>query len=92
MTRVYLKLMSMDDFNSMVSGLGETVESVISKYEGDFKSVISTYRETLSTNTIKTIETKFSEIEGMTEEIEIEVINFLKENFGNGPNFDTLEA
>lgn len=40
--------------------------------------------------TIHSIESKFSQVEGMSEEISIEIVNYMKETFVSGPNFDKL--
>jgi hypothetical protein len=46
--------------------------------------------EMLLEYTIHSFETKFSQVEGMTEEISFEITNFVKESFSHGPRFEAL--
>jgi hypothetical protein len=55
-----------------------------------FQSVMAGYAMKFVDSTISMFETKFQQVEGMNEEISLEVEDFLRESFMNGPDFMLL--
>jgi len=63
----------------------------MTKFGPMFGSMIEQYSETLVETTIHSMEIRYSKVEGMTEEISIEITKYLKDELKSGPNFNALK-
>lgn len=55
-----------------------------------FSQVVESYSETLLETTVHSFEKRFSQIEGIDDDISIEITDYLREYYGSGPDFNAL--
>jgi uncharacterized protein (UPF0210 family) len=84
---LHLGLIKYESVRSKIEGLGFTLESITEQYTEEFQSVVESYKEQLVESTVNKVESKFSQVEGMDDEIGIEIVNYFRDNFESGPSF-----
>jgi len=90
MVQVHLGLIHRDDLMSKLETMGVHWADVSGRIETLFSSVVESYSETLMESTVHSFENRFSQVEGMNDDISVEILGWIRSNYGAGPDFHKL--
>lgn len=90
MVQYHIHLITEEVFVSRLAEWGLTLATVDHKLGHTLSQVIQHYHVELMTSTIHSFETYFAQVSGIPDEFSIFVIEYIRESYINGPDFEVL--
>jgi hypothetical protein len=89
---VHVGRMSREKALARLHELGLEWGTVAATYGGQLTTMIATYSEEMIESTVSSFESHFSEIEGLHDEVAISIIDYIRNNYVEGPVFSMLRT